>query len=136
MIKLRVFLYLLFLLSAVAIASCADGQTIPDTGVRETSITQYEVNEKGHTFGALDGGSVNEGSYSELFNSYPDLIEVTASNGERGYVKKEDLIPAEQPSNPEEAIHAQERISKKIPVYDEDETSVIGYFEAQTGYAE
>lgn len=119
----------------VVLPSCASEPISLDTEDDKVSVSQYEVNEKGHTFGSMEDSVIDEGSYEELFDSYPDLIEVVASNGKTGYVKKEDLIPAEQPSNPEEAVYAQEQIDKSIPVYNEDESSIIGYYDAQMGYA-
>lgn len=83
------------------------------------SFLCYDKNQAGESYGkaaeTIDGSG---------FLKNPDLIEIIADNGKKGYVKKIDYyIP--QPNNPEEAIAYMRKLSA-IPVYKNDGTTKIG----------
>lgn len=81
---------------------------------------EYELNSNGKTFGSL----LNE----DATGSAPDLVEVIATNGRKGYVKAYELS-APNPSTPEEAVAlANNPYTKVLQVYDCDENYVIGEF--------
>ena len=58
------------------------------------------------------------------FLKNPDLIEIIADNGKKGYVRKSDYYIT-QPNNPEEAIVYMKKLSA-IPVYKNDGITKIG----------
>ncbi|GAB3537791.1 hypothetical protein GCM10027403_22750 [Arthrobacter tecti] len=93
------------------------------TYVNETP-TEWAVNENGHTY----GGPNDQGE--------PDLLSVFATNGQMGYVYRDELNEASGGGNftsPEEALAWQESMKGKtatVPVYKSDGETVIGEFVA------
>jgi hypothetical protein len=59
----------------------------------------------------------------------PDLIQVTATNGRTGYVRRADITPTE-PASPQEAAARStlNRGPKTVTVYERDGVSAIGDF--------
>jgi hypothetical protein len=81
----------------------------------------YPRNASGQTFGsAAEAGSPDQ---------MPDLILVSLGQGQRGYVKREDLDPPDF-TNPEDAVEWSRQNEGKPPrvitVYESDGTTVIG----------
>ena len=83
------------------------------------SFLCYEKNQVGESYGKaaemIDGSG---------FLKNPDLIEIIADNGKKGYVRKSDYYIT-QPNNPEEAIVYMKKLSA-IPVYKNDGITKIG----------
>ncbi|PPH08583.1 peptidase M56 family protein [Rathayibacter sp. AY1G1] len=89
------------------------------------TTTDWATNEEGLTYGVI-----NE-------NGEPDLIAVTADDGEQGYVRRSDLEDADGTTaqrsftTPEDALEWQEQnegIAHTIPVYVTDGTTRVGDF--------
>lgn len=88
--------------------------------------TRLGVNAKGQTYGV---SSSTQGD--------PDLVAVSATNGQQGYVYREDLEDAdgtnaaEKFTSPEDAMEWQERnrgVTHVMPVYEPDGETQIGEF--------
>ena len=107
-----------------------------------TDIHEFEVNERGQTFGY---SQTNEDA-TPLF---PDLVFAIGVDGTEGYVLLEDLNangPLQRPRNPEEAMLYMEQLNGiegngdylyYIPIYASDGVTVIGTFgisAPSTGY--
>lgn len=91
------------------------------TAYVSSEVTEWGVNAKGETFGVP-----NE-------NGEPDLIGVSATNGETGYAYVADMNAAygPEPTSPEDAYRMQEeRVGQtfSVPVYESDGETVIGEF--------
>ncbi|WP_109474327.1 peptidase M56 family protein [Ornithinimicrobium cavernae] len=91
------------------------------TSYVSSTETEWGVNAKGETYGVQ-----NE-------NGEPDLIAVTATNGEFGYAYVADMNAAygPEPTSPEHAYRMQEEREGQtvsIPVYESDGETVVGEF--------
>jgi hypothetical protein len=92
-------------------------------------LLAYSVNSQGETYGSAAGATTPP--------QFPDLIQVQASNGVTGYVKKTDLLgptPTLQqvlnyPRNSQGNFVAPQT-SSTIPVYASDGTTQVGVFAA------
>jgi hypothetical protein len=86
----------------------------------KTVQTEWGVNEAGQTFGAPKG------------DSNPDLIPVTATNGERGYLHLDDYesdnLEGWTMEDAAEFIEGANRLDRYLPVYASDGSTVIGEF--------
>ncbi len=109
------------LLAPWGVSSASDASAMP--------APSYEENADGLTY-----GSALEAPTPAL---EPDLIEAVATNGKLGYILKTDLDAAngsdaaESFSSPEEALAWQATQGGKtttVPVYDVDQTTVVGEF--------
>ncbi len=83
----------------------------------------YEVNKHGETYGRQIYGTEEE----------PDLIQVTATNGNEGYIRQSDIdkYAGGNVKTPEEAMEYQNKSEQviKIPVYDKEGENAVGFFE-------
>lgn len=91
-----------------------------------TQVTEWGVNEDGHSYGALND------------NGAPDLIAVISTDGKAGYVYRSDLedadgtTAAQSFSSPEDALRWHADVAGTtvaIPVYASDGATVIGEFD-------
>lgn len=90
------------------------------------STHTFPRNSDGITYGSVfDIEQARSGDdLSSFINELPDLISAVASNGKRGYVRKEDAFPtlSEQDDGPKLGISTRE-----IPVYLVDGKTVVGH---------
>jgi hypothetical protein len=91
-------------------------------------LAAYKVNSHGETYGS----GVNAATPSQ----FPDLIQVQATNGETGYVKKADLlgpVPTLQQvlgyARDSQGNFVSPPMPATLPVYSSNGTSQIGVFE-------
>ena len=83
----------------------------------------YPVNQNGDTFGSATA--------AQDPSEEPDLIEVIANGGKKGYAYKSDLEEGSTFKTPEQALAWQKSKGNKptiIPVYDSDGINRIGTF--------
>lgn len=86
----------------------------------EHTVTKYEVNKNGQTFGMSDTAYVED---------LPDLISAMGDNGNLGYIYASELFKS--PSSPEEALAYQNKLDngeytpRVINVYKSDGKTVI-----------
>jgi hypothetical protein len=110
--------------SVTQLAGTATGLSSPPP----TAAPVYPKNSKGMSYG------------SELLantpDQAPDLILAIATNGKEGYVQRVALYP-QLPATPDDALREQSkenaRQPRTIPVYTQDGTTIIGYFEIAPG---
>lgn len=91
------------------------------TSYVSSEVTDWGVNANGETYGV------------ENENGSPDLLAVTATNGESGYARVAEMNAAfgPQPTSPEHALEMQEDRAGQtisVPVYESDGETVIGEF--------
>ncbi len=98
----------------------------------------YQLNERGQTYGSVDTNVPPEEQV------LPELISAIGIDGTRGYVYSSDLS-GEQPKNPEEALEYMEKREEElriaisenreylryVPLYKSDGVTVIGSFGIQ-----
>ncbi len=88
----------------------------------------FPKNEQGQTYGFDIDASSPE--------NRPDLIAAEAVDGTRGYVKRTD-VEGPLPKTPEEAVAITKKNmakgEKKIPLYAEDGTTIVGWFTVGKG---
>lgn len=103
--------------------------------VSAASITRYQTNERGLTYGHVDP------NLSPEKQEMPELIAAIGIDGTEGYVYASDL-DGEQPKTPEEALKYMEKLEQEIaiaraaksvyfrtiPLYASDGVTVIGQF--------
>lgn len=88
-------------------------------------VIEYAENDNGQTIGSAYIAAVS--------GEMPDLVMAVTVDGKTGYVYAGD-IAYDMPANPEEAVamNAVAASNPTIPVYAEDGTTVIGYFQFTT----
>lgn len=88
-------------------------------------VVEYAENENGQTIGSAYIAAIS--------GDMPDLVKAVTVDGKVGYVYAQD-ITYDMPANPEEALamNALAQSNPTIPVYAEDGTTVIGYFQFET----
>lgn len=84
------------------------------------SISEYEINENGQTYG--------NGSLASSIGYEPDLISAKNAEGVEGYVFAKELSP--NYSSPEEALAANNN-GGLIALYDKDGETILGDFQIQ-----
>ncbi|WP_127476945.1 hypothetical protein [Microbacterium sulfonylureivorans] len=109
----------------VTMTTTTDAAWSITAGYVSSDTTDWAVNKTGDSYGVING------------DGQPDLIAVIATNGQQGYVYREDLADAdgstaaESFTSPEDALRWQEEnagIIHMIPVYESDGTTRIGEF--------
>lgn len=106
------------------LAGTARGLTSPPP----TANPAFPKNSKGMSYGSeLQANTPDQA---------PDLILAIATNGKEGYVRRVALYP-QLPVTPDDALRQQSqddaRQPRTIPVYTQDGTTIIGYFDIAPG---
>lgn len=114
--------------SVISILICALAAGVAGVAVGVASAQGSEtVNESGQTVGRIDGLTPS---------TYPDLIQVRATNGKLGFVLSAQWneLTGASVSTPAEAVAWQEQMDaegwtvREIPVYESDGITQIGVF--------
>lgn len=114
-------------------AAPSPGETSAPMRDAKDVTVPYPVNEHGNTYGsAADVPQDVTGSYEDMHALYPDLVSAVATNGDTGYVWKDEIDPP-PPANPDEAVKMMEARKAKgktiVTVYEQDGTTVVGELE-------
>lgn len=81
----------------------------------------YARNSHGQTYGS--------DAHATSLASEPDLILAQGTNGRVGYLRKSEIF-GKMPKTPQQAVamNAQAQISRKVPLYASNGTTIIGTF--------
>jgi hypothetical protein len=98
----------------------------PDHEIYESAARVVYRNHNGQTYGSM--------AAAENMDEVPDLIAAIATNGQYGYVAKEDFfdpVPADPEAATREYQRGQVGAGREIPVYDASGARTIGVFIVQ-----
>ncbi|MBR3083572.1 MAG: hypothetical protein IKH03_03250 [Oscillospiraceae bacterium] len=111
--------------AALLLAAAVGGGAAARTSGHGNVEQNYQLNERGQTYGSVDTNVPPEEQV------LPELISAIGIDGTRGYVYSSDLS-GEQPKNPEEALEYMEKLRnegpRSIPLYASDGVTVLGWF--------
>jgi hypothetical protein len=89
---------------------------------QEAPATTITTNSRGQTAGSAENARTPD--------EQPDLIAAYGTNGEAGYIKKQDLAK-DQPNTPTEASSLSRSRAQTVPLYALDGTTTVGSFTIQ-----